>query len=449
MCEIWPSPGQWWDSMFNASWVALSMIVIVVGLFLKQPTLLAVAGLLLTISGVSWIWNRYALHGIEYERRFSERRVFQGEEVELVIQVTNRKLLPLSWLRVDDQVPFDLPLLDARVLPSSQPEIGYLSDLFALRWYERVGRRYRLKPHRRGFYAFGPVYLHTGDFFGLFERRQTLQAKEWLIVYPQVHPLSELGLPPKDPFGESKAWQRIFEDPARTIGVREYQPEDSFRRIHWKASARLQKLQSRLYEPTTFYQLAIFLNVATFPRPWQGIVPGDLEEAISVAASIANYGVTQKYLVGLLANGSVPGSDQPLKVLPSRDPQQLTRILEALAAVTGFATLSIERMLTAESPRLSWGATLLLVTATVYDDLLATLLRMREAGRRLVLISLDADCPDLTGQGVRTYVLSDAATIDFRPPLRKMPSGAWRIEPAAQEKPVSPWSRPSSRGKRP
>jgi uncharacterized protein (DUF58 family) len=122
-------------------------------------------------------------------------------------------------------------------------------------------------------------------------------------------------------------------------------------------------------------------------------MPEVLEEAVSLAASIASYGVTEKYQVGLLANGSVPGSDQPLKVLPSRDPQQLTRILEALAAVTGFATLSIERMLTAESPRLPWGATLLLVTATVYDELLATLLRLRDAGRRLVLISLSADCP--------------------------------------------------------
>ena len=430
--------------MFNESWIALVMIISILGLFLRQPTLLAVAGLLFTVSGVSWTWNRYALHGVEYGRTFSERRVFLGEVVELIVHVTNRKLLPLSWLRVDDQVPADLPLLEGEVHPSSQPELGYLSNLFALRWYERLSRRYRLQPYRRGFYAFGPVHLRTGDFFGLFERRQTRRQIDWLIVYPEVRPLVELGLPTKDPFGESKAWQPIFEDPARTIGVREYQPEDSFRRIHWKASARLQRFQSRLYEPTTSHQLIIFLNVATFPKAWQGIVPEVLEEAISVAASIANYGVTQKYQVGLLANGSVPGSDQPLKVLPSRAPQQLTRILEALAAVTGFATSPIEQMLTTESPRLPWGATLLLVTATVYDDLLANLLRLRDAGRRLVLVSLSADCPDLTDQGVRTYVLSDMVGIDFRPPDRKAQPGTLRVE---QKEPVSSWARSSVGGK--
>jgi hypothetical protein len=148
--------------------------------------------------------------------------------------------------------------------------------------------------------------------------------------------------------------------------------------------------------------------------------------------------------VGLLANGVVPGSDQPLKVLPSRDPKQLTRILEALAAVTGFATSSIDRMLTTESPRLPWGATLLLVTATVYDDLLAALCRLRDAGRRLVLLSLSADCPDLTDQGIRTYVLSGETGADFCPPARRAPPGTLQVEPVAGGSSVSPWARPAT-----
>ncbi|MFZ5919093.1 MAG: DUF58 domain-containing protein [Chloroflexota bacterium] len=430
--------------MFNESWVALSILLIFLGWLLGQPGLVTVASLLLTVAGVSWLWDKYALHGIEYERSFSERRVFVGEEVSLTIRVTNRKLLPLSWLRVDDQVPADLPLLDGRVSPSFQPELGYLSNLFALRWYERVGRTYRLRPHRRGFYTFGPVRLQSGDFFGLFTRRETLQKRNWLIVYPQVRPLAELGLPPKDPFGDVKAPQHIFEDPIRTVGVREYQPGDSFRRIHWKASARLQRYQSRIFEPTTSHQLAIFLNVATFPKAWQGIVPDVLEEAISVAASIASFGAAHKYQVGLLANGSMPNSDQALKVLPGRNPRQLARILEALAAVTGFATTDIERMLIAESPHLSWGATLLIVTATFYDELLATLLRLRDAGRRLVLISLDARCPDLSDQGIRTFIVSQQVVGRFAPPDRKPPADAVSVEPVMQEAQLSPWARPAA-----
>jgi uncharacterized protein (DUF58 family) len=181
----------------------------------------------------------------------------------------------------------------------------------------------------------------------------------------------------------------MLEDPSRTVGIRDYHPEDSFRRIHWKATARRQDLQVRVYEPTTSHNLVIFLNVATLPKHWQGINPLLLERAISVAASIAQHAVEDRYIVGLVANGSIPHSDQPIKVLPSRRPDQLARLLEALAAVTSFATASIEALLLAESPRLPWGATLVVVTAVVTDELVAGLVRLREAGRRLVLVSLE------------------------------------------------------------
>ena len=80
---------------------------------------------------------------------------------------------------------------------------------------------------------------------------------------PDSLPIEELGLPPKDPFGETKARQRMFEDPSRTIGVRDHQAEDGFRRIHWKATARHQRMLSRVYEPSQEPQMLIFLNIST------------------------------------------------------------------------------------------------------------------------------------------------------------------------------------------
>jgi uncharacterized protein (DUF58 family) len=312
----------------------------------------------------------------------------------------------------------DVPLLGEELLTSQSSSFGYLSTAFSLRWYERVSRRYRLDCPRRGFYRFGPAHLKSGDIFGLFSQEGWQQEVDWLIVYPKVVPIAQLGLLSKEPFGETKARQRIFEDPMRTVGVREHQPEDSFRHIHWKATARQQRLQARVYEPTTSFNLIIFLNVATFPKHWQGTDPVLLERAISVAASIASYSAGQRYTVGVMANGSVPHSDQPIKVLPSRDPKQLARILEALAAVTGFATSSIENLLLVESPKLPWGATLVVVTGVVSEELVVTLLRLRDVGRRLVLVSLDQKPPDQELEGILCYHIP-GVEIDFRPPSRR------------------------------
>jgi uncharacterized protein (DUF58 family) len=260
--------------------------------------------------------------------------------------------------------------------------------------------------------------MKSGDIFGLFSQEGWQRKLDWLIVYPKVVPIAQLGLPSKEPFGETKARQRIFEDPLRTIGVRDHQPEDGFKHIHWKATARQQKLQAKVYEPTTSFNLIIFLNVATFPKHWQGTDPILLERAISVAASIANYGVEQRYTVGVIANGSVPHSDQPIKVLPSRDPKQLSRILEALAAVTGFATSSIEDLLLEESPKLPWGATLVVVTGVVSEELVVTLLRLRDVGRRLVLVSLAQQPPGRELEGILCYHLPSVG-VEFRPPSQR------------------------------
>jgi hypothetical protein len=89
----------------------------------------------------------------------------------------------------------------------------------------------------------------------------------------------------------------------------------------------------------------------------------------------------------------------------------LSRVLEALAVVTPVATQSIAQLLTHESPRLPWGATLVVVTANVNDELNSTLLRLHDAGRRLVLISLAAEPPNPgVSERILSYHLPDAAS---------------------------------------
>jgi hypothetical protein len=109
--------------------------------------------------------------------------------------------------------------------------------------------------------------------------------------------------------------------------------------------------------------------------------------------------------VGLIANGHLPGGDQPLRLLPSRSPDQLVHILEVLAAVTAFATQPIEDMLLREAPRLPWGATLLVVSAIAHDDLLAALLDLSRAGRQVVLFTLAEQPPTQYLPGVLVYHL--------------------------------------------
>jgi len=375
--------------MFNQTWLLIAFTALLIGLAAGRPGLAVLGTILVSAIGVAWAWNHWALSGVEYRRRLSERRAFPGETIVLELSVANRKVLPLSWLRIEDECPPGLTVLDGEHLPSSQGSGALLANVLALRWFQRVRWRIRLRPGVRGVYHLGPARLASGDIFGLFRRDLTLETHDTLIVYPRVYTLEALGLPSKEPFGDSPSSLRMLEDPSRTVGIRDYGAGDPLRRVHWKATARRQQLQVRVYEPSTHLELLICLNVVTLPYGWQGSIPELLEHTISVAASLAAYGVEHRYEVGLIANGCWPLSDQPLKVLPGRSPYHLVHLLEALAAVLPLPTERLPELLLRSSARLPWGATLAVVTAIVDDDLVQAMLRLRSRGRRLVLFSLD------------------------------------------------------------
>jgi uncharacterized protein (DUF58 family) len=386
------------EGVFDRRWVVLALLLILLSLLLDAAALAVIGAFLLTLFPVAQWWNQQALRGVTYRRQLSHTRAFPGETVGLSVQINNGKLLPVLWLRVRDEFPkavspVDLSSGKSLLTPSHEPECGYLVSLLSLRWYERVRRRYTLRCERRGVFTLGPVRYQSGDLFSLFHSERSERRSQHVIVYPQVLPLRELGIPAKAPFGDTRAPRQLFQDPSRIMGCRDHQPYDGFRHIHWKATARRGDLQVKVYEPMVSLSVVICLNVATFAHPWQGVRPELLEHAIVVAASLANYAVDREYIVGLVANGAMPHADQPLKVLPGRSPDQLARILEVLAGVTPFVTTSIERLLRDESPGLPWGATLVVVTAVVTAELRATMTRLREAGRRLVLVGVDYELP--------------------------------------------------------
>lgn len=384
-------------------WIAI--VILLLSIVWRQGLLFVVSLVLLLALSVAWVWGRYCLDRVEYRRRLSQSRAFFGEEVELAIEIINRKLLPLAWIEIEDEIPSDLEPVKGRSVPSHKAGRSLLLNLLSLRPYERVRRRYRVRCDTRGLFTFGPTRLCSGDVFGFYSREAEVAQRDQLLVYPRVVPITRLGLPAKDPFGDRKTRQWIFEDPLRTVGVREYVYGDSPRRIHWKATARSQKLQVKVYEPTTSYRLMVFLNLNTYGQFWwwPGFDSDVLELSISVAASVANWAVEQGYQVGLCANSLLQGASERVKVPAGRDPEQLTQILEALAKTLPFASVPFESLLRAESHELPYGATLVLITAVLSDEILSAVLALRASGHRLALLLIGDDAPDLREPGITVY----------------------------------------------
>ena len=393
------------DTQFSEAWIILGVLLTLVGVALSNQFLLVVALGLFGVTAVSWAWNQLSFFGLHYDRRLSETRAFLGETIELTLEVRNQKFLPLTWLEILDLFPVDLSVEGGEVVPNRATNLGEFRTFWMPGAFQGLRRRFTVSCDERGYHSYGPATISTGDGFGFFSRKAVKTGQDHLIVYPRLYSVAELRLPAKNPFGERATRDRLFEDPLRTMGIREWQPADGLRRVHWKATARHQRMLSRIYEPSEEPQILTFLNVTTLPRHWQGSIPALTERVISVAASLAAMLIEARVPVGLISNGMLPGSDQPLRLLPGRSPNQLVRILESLAEITAFASLPIEEMVLRESPKLPWGATLIVVTAIAHDDLLAALLELDEAGREVVLFTLAEEPPTRQLPGILVYHL--------------------------------------------
>ena len=200
--------------------------------------------------------------------------------------------------------------------------------------------------------------------------------------------------PRRRPFGSIPSKQHIFEDPSRIIGVREYQPGDSMRHIHWKTSAATGTLQTKRLEPAISIESQILLNLN---RDEYSISRVDtaIELAIVAAASIANYLIELRQTVGLSCNGLDPLVEEQQAILlpPRKGRDQLMHILDVLARVQGVQGAPFEDTLRRARLHLSWGGTLIIITSHADDSLFDNMLLLKRSGYHVVMILVDPKAP--------------------------------------------------------
>jgi uncharacterized protein (DUF58 family) len=196
---------------------------------------------------------------------------------------------------------------------------------------------------------------------------------------------------------------RIFEDPTRIQGVRDYQAGDSLRRMDWKTSARVGSLQVRRYEPAIAQDTAIFLNLDGRDYEQTRRAQG-AELGIVVAASEAVHVAEKRQAVALVTNGVDPlgdsgsgSQDQGAGTVPSlplrKGREHLMHILDLLARVeqTPKNAVPFVHLLSRKSLALPWGSTVVVVTSRETAGMLDRLLALRRRGLAVILVLTVAD----------------------------------------------------------
>ncbi len=359
--------------MGNTFFLLLTVLT-VLAIFLREDTLLTLVYFLVGVYALSRWWIRRAATAVEYSRSF-QQRAFLYEKVPVQLEVINRRWLPVPWLQLIETLPLEL------IVPNTYRAVTTLGP------YDRQRFTYILHADRRGYYTIGPVHFRSGDVIGLTDEFDTEGLTDHLIVYPKIISFTQVRLPSRSPSGTLRHTQPIFEDPSRVRGKRDYVAGDSLRRVDWKATAALGRLQVKQFEPSIALETVIFLNLnADEYAPRTRIDAAEL--AIVIAASLANWIIGQRQAAGLTVNGADPiGVENRPQMLPPRKGRaHLTRMLEVLARIRSIPTAPAAQLLQRTSPHLTWGTTVIFITGAMDDALFDEVFRARRAGLNVVLI---------------------------------------------------------------
>jgi len=165
---------------------------------------------------------------IECRRIVVPERVVAGQSSEITLRITNRGKRTFGATRAqefigDEAKPISIPAIE----PGASITV-----------------RASLPTERRGIYQIGPLVVRHGDPIGLAQRGRTETGLTTLIVHPRIHEISPF------PTGMNRDLEGVPSGEAAEGGItfanlREYVPGDDVRLIHWRSSARTDRLLVR------------------------------------------------------------------------------------------------------------------------------------------------------------------------------------------------------------
>lgn len=274
-----------WLGMRAAGWVILLVAIIsaIAGAVLAWQEFRLIAllcGLLLAVALLFTIGHPK----FEVQMGLDQLRVTVGDDAGGYLDVKNvapRRNLPAR---------VELPIGEQRAvfdLPSLAPQGAY-------------HERFKIPTDKRGVYIIGPANSTQGDPFALTGRQTNWTGSYEFFVHPRTVPLQgrltgfihDL---------EGHVTPQLAASDMSFQSLREYAPGDDRRQVHWKTTAHLGELMVRQYEQTLQSRVAIAIDLSI--NSYLG--EADFEEAISVAASIAQQAIREQNPLAMLTNSEV------------------------------------------------------------------------------------------------------------------------------------------------
>ena len=337
--------------------MGVALVFLLFALIYFQVALAACFAMVLVITAVQNLYYLNVGKDLKLIPRNKRTRFLIGTESDLVFEFENGRL-PI-WngkltLSIEDSV---LPAVE---------DMQHFSGIFdfevpfSIGSYEKINITIPLEGRKRGLSRITRITIEVPHIFG--EGSVVMELEDLVgqenLVYPRIIPLVG-GLNPS-PFkpGDVSQRQSLYNDVFQPVGTRDYVPTDRFDQIHWTASARMQKLQTKEYLPVTAQTVMFIINAIGKLRS-----KDDFEAKIERLASYVDYctrhAIPYEIIINIRTFGTVPY----LHLATGSGKVQHQKSLEMLAQLSERnAKIPYESMLQSIESKVELSPTIVLIT---------------------------------------------------------------------------------------
>jgi len=268
--------------------MVLLIITVITALATGFGLFFRLAYIIIIVSLVSLISVYLNIRKIEVSIDRRNHLLSVGEQIDKRISIRNLSVIPKTLILATDITTI--------------PE--YTSS-FALGLTTKGYRSWRSTDYarQRGVFEMGPIEISTTDLLGIYRATTQHGEIDKIMVYPKIHDLRNfhIGTSQITNEGTSRKKSNILSPHASS--VREYAYGDSLSRVHWKTTARTNRLMSKEFDVGSSNEVVI-LNDLDISVQCGRLEDSTDELSISVTASLTKSYTDSHTPVGFLSHGN-------------------------------------------------------------------------------------------------------------------------------------------------
>lgn len=259
-----------------------------------------------------------------------------------------------------------LPIMNSVVTTFISKKLGdakYPEERISFKPFQFTNLKHDIVLKHHGYYKLGKVQVDMKDPFNIFTKRVMFDREINLSIYPKFYDIDHFPLPHREMFGRKDVKLKAFEDFTNIKNSRIYTPGDSYKRIHWKLTAKNDQIYVKEFNLSASGKVSIYMDCFLNNYSKEQLFDQD-EKIVEIAATLIRYYLKNKFEVSLTYLDR-----NRKKIVNGKTLKDFDLFMKALIGFAPNANIPMSQFLKNDSGKLTYGSTIVLITPNIDQEM--------------------------------------------------------------------------------